>query len=543
MGSASGVMPNNRRTASRLASPAQHVVANDAPVIVESNGELTLAEAVRQQAAKLKRLLIFNFVVVLVLLICAANNDGATGINPELAYLLLLPVGFAQFLGWFVWHMTKFELGKEAWWKGVLAAFTAMLMLPSFIIGMPLAMATIQLLRRPRVKPAFIAAAEGDNSGLNELVQAPCVSFLWRCLGAALTFSTCLWLFSTRQGRQSAPTFEGAMMAAAIIGMGVVLPFFVQMIRRRSRKQFLSRPVLATVLFASTTAVLVAPFLPQFASKTKTKRFYSHPNVNQALVTARDEAVLLRDQQLTFLNATERGGLVLNVERGLVLELHCHGLIWRYAFGRLTSAQPVSFGFDDRDMDMGGFGNPVEQTFGAVEFDGLSGFGSAGFGSGQSLAQTEPGTYELPVGEYDIVVFDTKVGWGRCNFFSTTERESDPLQIEGIGESSILRVQTGYQADFGAEGFGMAERNEDPNSLPDPFSAAYQIDGVKVELGKIAALPFKRNFTRLSEIEPNWNNDQLPPLVAGTEYVSRGFRSRLTGGRGDRRRLGLTDLQ
>ena len=469
-----------------------------------SSEEMTISDAVNLQAGQLKRLTVISLIVCLALLLVGQMNDLRFRIHPDRIWVLLLPIGLAQFLGWFTFHMSRFGLGKEAWWKGILASLTVLLMLPTFVLAVPVGLATLALFSRKGVKSAFQAAADGDHTALDATVPLPRSTFLMKCLGTAMTFSSCLYLFEAPNSPAS-PQVPQALLMTALISIGALLlhPLMQQFSRDNGNKElgFLRRPIIAGTLFAITTAILVAPFIPSFRASRNTKRTLRFVPQRHVATDASVDVFAMNEGQIAILERSERGGLIPDIDPGLVVELHRDGLTWQFSADGMISPrkiQQMGYGMTaaiDYESDYDASGSA---GFGMGGYSAMGGMGMGEMMGGAGMSAATPfehsDIFEVPVGTYEVIVFDTRVGWGRCEFYASAEGDDHLLEIE-FGAFSVL-----------SEGSGMGG---DRNELPRPFRAAYKSSSIKIEPVQITALNIERNFAELAAIEPKWDTPDL----------------------------------
>ena len=187
--------------------------------------------------------------------------------------------------------------------------------------------ATLALLKRPGVKDAFRNAGEGDSNGLQQMVPRPKGALLIKILGLALTFTTCMWLYSRGSGYPNIEP-EVALSATAIICVCALLlnPFLEQFSFRDSRGFLARKPVATVGLLALITAVFAAPFVPHYLKKKEvTQTLYVPANnpVHANTVSLQHEAMRdLVETQAAILTQSKRGGLILDIEPGPVSYTH-----------------------------------------------------------------------------------------------------------------------------------------------------------------------------------------------------------------------------
>ena len=485
-----------------------------------SDNEMTLEAAVKRQATQMKCLAIVSVIVSLGML-ALGRGESVLKINTVSIWALLGSVVFVNFLLWFAMHLTGFHKGGKSWWSGFVASFISLLALPSFILSFPIGIATLALLQRSGVKDAFRLAGEGDMSAMQQIVPRPRASWLVKFLGAAMTFVTCLRIYAP-DDKASLTTIGTAVYMTLLIGLLalVVFQLLSQFSLRDQARSLLRRPALAFGLLAAMTAVLAYPFIPKTnsAATVRSSGALSYNSIPGNSPIAQPLIDTLNEAEMTaVLSIAPHGGLILNIEKGLVVELHKDGLVWRFSPGRMIGPRGARAAYEfresmmtyadypaanDEDVDFTvgggmGYGSPMDEEFGMgggdADYGGDAYGSSSGFGS-MPVATVRPATnsvHELPVGEYEIFVFDKLVGWGR-----DVALHKRRFEVRGVG-----KIGTIINNIVGTESGG--------NELPKPYRSAYAAGTVKVTVGKIENHHVERDFAKLGSIQPNWESPEL----------------------------------
>lgn len=511
-----------------VAQRASGVLTSKAPFAAELNHskpenaeQMTIQSAVEHQLNRLKRLSIVGICVSLILLFLGDDLGwGSLPVNPVWAKGLLGSIVVANFVFLLALRSHRFQHGTRARREGILASMGSLLTMPSFILALPVGFSSMRLLGNPDVKEAYRLAASGDFSGLNKPIVPPKTSYLLICLGAALTFFTCLWLFSSSSDFPVMRVPE-ALMATVWIGLfALVMNPVLAQFSWRDTSSFLSKPVVRFGLLALISATLVFPFIPGFSSVQQQQAATVAVPIagNYRTIVFSQPAEEFNSQQFQILNQTDVGGMIVDVDPGLTIELRREGLVWKlnahqfvgprerssgdeyemsmgemdgYGYGSLGGSESASgsFSFSTR-LGAPGFGGGGGYPSGGGYYPGGGGgggypggggagggYGMGGMGGDEDEGMMGEGTArpnrisELPAGEYDVFVIDHWTGWGN-------------------------------QASMGNGFQSQPARSE---ILP----LTYQTDKLTIEAGRIINFEFHRDFEKMADCQPDWKSIDL----------------------------------